>query len=854
MRVVVGFTDGQGTAEALTSAATGTVANVNDAPTGAVVITGTVAQAQELTADTSAIADADGLGAFGYQWQRGVTDDKGTADTADDSVSWTAIVGETAATYTLAQADVGHRVRVVVGFTDGQGTAEALTSAASGPVADVNDAPTGLPGITGTVVAQAQELTADTSAIADADGLGAFGYQWQRGVTDDKGTADTADDSVSWTAIVGETAATYTLAQADVGHRVRVVVGFTDGQGTAEELTSAASGPVADVNDAPTGLPGITGTVVAQGQELTADTSAIADADGLGAFGYQWQRGVTDDKGTADTADDSVSWTAIVGETAATYTLAQADVGHRVRVVVGFTDGQGTAEELTSAASGPVADVNDAPTGAVTITGTVEQGATLRADTSAIADPDGMPQGGFDFSYQWQREVTVTDSQSGQTTTTWNDIGSATGATYTLVQTDVGQRLRVVVDFADAAGHDESLTSAATGTVRDVTAITMNRVATGPVVIRGALRQGQALAADTDTIADADGEPQGGFDFSYQWQRGVTTTDSPSGPPTTTWSDIQDATLATYDLVQADVGQRVRVVVRFADAAGHAETLTGAATGTVTNVNDPPAGSAVVTGLPAGALQADVSELVDPDGLPADSAAYRYQWQRSTDNGNTWADISGATGSTYGLGSADVGSRFRVVVSFIDGQGTLERLTSASTEAVASRPSLVVADNRAAQVGSVLQSGAGTLGEGDEEVELTAWQWQRRPDEPGSGSARVRRSTPPGDGWVDIEGATAAAYELTEADVGQQVRVVVSGESIERAASLEVQVKDTAPAALEVVWVAPATGGSIAESTDVSATPLKVADLAVHDGDGEAIADLSGLTFALSGRMRTCLR
>ena len=87
-------------------------------------------------------------------------------------------------------------------------------------------------------------------------------------------------------------------------------------------MTSAATGTVANVNDAPTGLPGITGTV-AQGQELTADTSAIADADGLGAFGYQWQRGVTDDKGTAaDTvgrgggglyrrAGHGVSWTAI---------------------------------------------------------------------------------------------------------------------------------------------------------------------------------------------------------------------------------------------------------------------------------------------------------------------------------------------------------------------------------------------------------------------------------------------------------------------------------------------------------------------------------------------------------------
>ena len=81
-----------------------------------------------------------------YQWQRGVTDDKGTPqDTTDDSVSWDGHCrGDRLRLYTLAQADVGHRVRVVVGFTDGQGTAEALTSAASGPVTNVNEAPTGL--------------------------------------------------------------------------------------------------------------------------------------------------------------------------------------------------------------------------------------------------------------------------------------------------------------------------------------------------------------------------------------------------------------------------------------------------------------------------------------------------------------------------------------------------------------------------------------------------------------------------------------------------------------------------------------------------------------------------------------
>ena len=48
-------------------AITVTVTNVNDAPTGAVTITGTATEGQVLTADLSTLADPDGLGAITYQ-------------------------------------------------------------------------------------------------------------------------------------------------------------------------------------------------------------------------------------------------------------------------------------------------------------------------------------------------------------------------------------------------------------------------------------------------------------------------------------------------------------------------------------------------------------------------------------------------------------------------------------------------------------------------------------------------------------------------------------------------------------------------------------------------------------------
>jgi hypothetical protein len=72
IRVLVHYIDDFGVAEVATSDPTLPVLNVNDAPTGAVLISDTTPdQGQTLTALTGSIADLDGLGAFSFQWQQG---------------------------------------------------------------------------------------------------------------------------------------------------------------------------------------------------------------------------------------------------------------------------------------------------------------------------------------------------------------------------------------------------------------------------------------------------------------------------------------------------------------------------------------------------------------------------------------------------------------------------------------------------------------------------------------------------------------------------------------------------------------------------------------------------------------
>ena len=101
-------------------------------------------------------------------------------------------------------------------------------------------------------------------------------------------------------------------------------------------------------NTLATGAPTITGTAQV-GQTLTADTTAIMDADGLTSvsYTYQWIR-----------VDDNTE-TNISGATASTHTLVAADQGTTIKVTVSFTDDASNPETLTSAAT---AVVSAAPT------------------------------------------------------------------------------------------------------------------------------------------------------------------------------------------------------------------------------------------------------------------------------------------------------------------------------------------------------------------------------------------------------------------------------------------------------------------------------------------------------------
>uniref|UniRef100_UPI0035AFB821 beta strand repeat-containing protein n=1 Tax=Zoogloea sp. TaxID=49181 RepID=UPI0035AFB821 len=326
-RVVATTTDVFGGTTAFVSSAV-TIANVNDAPTGKPAVAGTATQGETLSASAGTLADADGLGVISYQWL------------ADG----TAIGGATGSTLVLGEAQVGREISVLASYTDGFGHAESVASNRTVAVRNVNDAPTGGVAIVGTAIQNA--TLAVVSTLADADGLGVVTYKWMSGATQ-----------------LG-TGSSYTLGAADVGRSIHVVASWTDGHGTSESVSSAATSAVANVNDAPTGSLDVTGNAE-QGQTLSA-VSTLADADGMGTIAYQWLA-------------DGV---AIAGATGSNLTLTPDQVGKAISVQASWTDGQGSAEHVTSAATAKINAVNTQQEG---------NAPSLGGGTAGDGNGDGIP-------------------------------------------------------------------------------------------------------------------------------------------------------------------------------------------------------------------------------------------------------------------------------------------------------------------------------------------------------------------------------------------------------------------------------------------------------------------------------
>ena len=721
------------TRSTLVSAATAAVQPRPNSPaTGAPTINGTAQVDETLTADTSGIADEDGLdnATFSYQWIR------------SDGNNDTDISGQTGSTYTLASADKGKTINVRVSFTDDADNEETLTSAAT---AAVTPQPDNMVSDEDPAVWSADMLVVDlgngsigaVSANLFSNQGGSAGLQakWLWYYTPGRyirlAFPDVVPGGEELTLEIG--VVVLTLQAGDSAFTWDDVdVDWEDGQIIPVRIVPTSATAVSQPNSPATGAPTISGAAQ-EDETLTVDTSRIADADGLEnvSYSYQWIR--NDESNDSDIPD----------ATGTTYTLDANDVGKTIKVRVSFTDNADHEETLTSAATTAVAARPNTPaTGLPTISGTAQVGETLTADTSDIADADGLDNA--TFSYQWIRNDGNSDS----------DIPDATDTTYTLVSADEGKTIKVRATFTDDADNEETLTSATTevvqrgsnawsatmtvgardgytgysywgdpgtwgpsrrprsnGTARPTTSGTsFSRTASSWLGLNEEmLSTGFVLSVGDEEFGSADAMvDKGGASYRFRWD-----------DPGLGWSDGDEVSV---NLVQSDQNTPALGAPTISGTAQVDETLT-----------------------------ADTTGVEDADGL--DNVSYSYQWMADG------ADIQNATSSTYKLVFPDQGKTIKVRVTFTDDRDNAETLTSAATVAVA------VAANRQA-TGQPTTSGTPQVGE-----TLTA-------DTSGIADEDGLDNVSYGYQWIaggsDIDGATGSSYTLIDSEQGKTIQVRVA--------------------------------------------------------------------------------
>jgi hypothetical protein len=467
--------------------------------------------------------------------------------------------------------------------------------------------------------------------------------------------------------------------------------------GSAVDLRASFVNDAAPASGPPVvfALPTVAGSPV-EGRVLTAASGSWSPS--ATSVAYQWQR------------DTGSGFTDITDAISTTYILVNSDIDASFRVHVVATNAQGSAQ-ADSAAVGPVIDGQPANAAAPVATGSLQGGKPLTV-TAGSWYPTATS-----YTYQWQR-----NPGSG-----FVDIAGATNPTYFTVPADVTTTMRAHVTATNAYGS-VTATAAAVGPV--TTGAPVNSVVP---IISGAVKRGAPLAVNSGTWS-----PSGSF--AFQWQR-----DEGDG-----FADITGATGTSYTPTVDDLDFPLQVVVTATNAFGSA-TVTTAATANV--ATDLPRN----VGAPgiAGAAKRTLTLTASAGSWTPAGATFTYQWQR--DDGDGFADISGAMVASYVLVTADVDTTIRVVVTATNVDGSTTAASAPTTTVVAATPGSRVAPalTGGSRVGDTLTS---TDGAWNPAAESFAYRWQRRV---GGGT------------YTDISGATAKSYTLAAGDAGATVRIKI---------------------------------------------------------------------------------
>lgn len=556
----------------------------------------------------------------------------------------------------------------------------------------------------GAITRNSKGLTASIStSVPQTHLVGAFTHSGRTSIASPPGMAARTD------ALTGTGAPNARMLTADqllssAGSHSRTAQAQAKNTCNVAQLVALNAAPDPPTNTTP---PVISGPAL-ENQVLTASAGSWSGSPT--GYAYRWER-----------CDSGGGGCSVVPEaTGTSYQLTIADVGSTLRVVVTASNAGGS----TSAASGATAVVAPiAPPVNVdppAISGDPREGQTLTATSGTWS---GSP---VSFDYEWER---CDDAGSSCA-----PISAANSATHELTSLDSGFTIRVVVRASNSAGSTTA-SSAATAVVLPVPPVN-----SAPPVVSGATRLGEILVVSPGSWSGAP------TSYGFQWER--------CDAEGAACSAVGGATAETYPLGGDDMGRRVRVVVTASNAGGSGSA---ASAPTAIVLPEPPAN--LVPPAVSGTPRESEPLSAGPGSWSGSPTTFAYQWQRSTDGGLTWNDVSG-TSADYVSAAADVGSWIRVVVTASNAGGS-EAAASVPTGPIAPAvaPANVVPPtiSGAPQEGSLLTSTTGAWTGSPTGYE---YLWERCEQD--------------GVACAPIVDAAGAEYTPEAIDIGSRLRVVVS--------------------------------------------------------------------------------
>ncbi len=342
----------------------------------------------------------------------------------------------------------------------------------------------------------------------------------------------------------------------------------------------------------------------------TATALKVTGSGGVTPYTYQWY---------SNTTASTTGGTSIGGATSQTYTPPTSTAGDKYYYCVVKSASPCASSTRTSSVSGKIHVDAKSVAGSIT------------ADASSVCNGNGttLTLGGKTGNVtKWQ--MSTTSSSTG-----FSDIANTTTS---LSTGDLTQNTwyRAVVT--------NGVCAAATSTAVGVTVVARPSITTQPVSTLVAC-SGGTPSPNTLSVSAT------GTDLSYQWQISSTSAEGP-------WKDLDGKTSSSFTIGVATTGGGTYYYRCKITSATCSDDPIYTDVSTLTVVSNPTAGTISGSAEACSGVSGGVSLTLSGHT----SSGTGIQWQKSTNSGSTWSDISGATSAALST-SQTVATQYRAVVT-----------------------------------------------------------------------------------------------------------------------------------------------------------------------------------------------